>query len=136
MSFIVEQGRAAGLSWPQKVMKTKLIGVLMVAILAAGCGGLASGLIPKPVPTPMLMVTPASLEMSMTGPAHEQNITASESGQNFFTAESTNINVATVAPVNGSNNAFTVTAVGAGNCSINVSDENGQNFPVKVMVSN
>jgi ABC-type glycerol-3-phosphate transport system substrate-binding protein len=117
-------------------MKTNLIGVLMVAILAAGCGGLASGLIPKPAPTPTLMVTPASLALAMTGPAREQNITASESGQNFFTAESTNVNVATVAPVDGSNNAFTVTAVGAGNCSINVSDENGQNFPVKVTVSN
>jgi hypothetical protein len=120
-------------------MKTRLISVIVAAILAAGCGGLgglAGGLIPKPAPTPVLMVTPASLAMSMTGPAHEQNITASEADQSFFTAESTNINVATVAAVNGSNNAFTVTAVGVGNCSINVSDEDGQNFPVKVTVSN
>jgi ABC-type glycerol-3-phosphate transport system substrate-binding protein len=121
-------------------MKTSLIGVLVAAIMAAGCGGLAglgvNSLIPKPTPTPQLVVQPAKLAMSTTGVSKQQNITASESGQSFFSAESTNVNVATVAAVNGTNNAFTVTAVGAGNCSIDVSDDNGQNFAVKVAVSN
>jgi ABC-type glycerol-3-phosphate transport system substrate-binding protein len=121
-------------------MKTSLIGVLLAAVMAAGCGGLASlaggNLIPKPTPTPVLGVQPATLAMSTSGASKQQNITASESGQSFFTAQTTNINVATVAAVNGTDNAFTVTAVGAGTCSIDVTDDNGQTFAVKVTVSN
>jgi ABC-type glycerol-3-phosphate transport system substrate-binding protein len=121
-------------------MKASILGILVVGFLLAGCGGLTSSLtgnlIPKPTPTPALTVVPAALTMKISGATSQQTITASEAGQTFFTAESTNVAVATVATVNGSSNAFMVSAIKAGSCQIDVTDENGQTSTVNVTVTN
>lgn len=65
----------------------------------------------------------------------QQNITASETNQSSFSAESTNVNIATVAPLNGTQNAFTVTGVATGQCTVKVMDGNGQVFNVQVTVN-
>lgn len=133
-------GRSAGKSWPQIIMKATFFGILVAGLLLAGCGGLTNGLtnsfIPKPSPTPVLTVVPASLTMKTSGATSQQTITASETGQSFFTAESSNVNVATVATVSGASNAFLVNAIKAGTCQIDVTDENGQTYAVNVSVAN
>lgn len=121
-------------------MKTNVIGIFLAGLLLAGCSGLGSlnplnNLVPKPSPTPVLTVVPSTLTMKTSGATSQQKITASESGQTFFTAETSNVNVATVSAVSGSSNAFTVTAVGTGSCKINVTDEFGQTVAVSVNVS-
>lgn len=119
-------------------MKAIFLSIIVAALMVSGCaGGLSSldpfkSLIPSPTPTPTLGVQPASLTLSL---GQQKDVTASESGQSFFTAQSTNVNIASVAPVNGTNNAFSITAVGAGSCDVDVMDENGQVFPVKVTVN-
>jgi hypothetical protein len=91
--------------------------------------------IPKPSPTPQLIVTPASLAMKTAGPTQTQTITASESGNTFFTAQSSDITVATVTPIQNTTNAFSVSALKVGTCSIDVTDSNGQTVHVAVTVS-
>jgi hypothetical protein len=120
-------------------MKTAFLAVLISAIVASGCsaGALAGALgIPSPTPTPALVVTPKTLTMKTTGSTQIQTITASESGQTFFTAQSSDITIATVVPVQNTSNAFTVTAVKAGTTTIDVTDGNSQTTKVPVTVTN
>lgn len=115
-----------------------LASMLASSMLASGCSaGALTGLIgiPKPTPTPQLIITPSSLTMSTTGPTQSQTITASESGQTFFTAQSSDITVATVNPVQNTTNAFTVAALKVGSCNIDVTDGIGQTVHVKVTVN-
>ena len=124
-------------------MKTAMMSLLLVSMLASGM--LASGCsagsllglagIPKPTPTPQLIITPTSLTMNTSGPTQSQTLTASESGSTFFTAQSSDVTVATVTTVQNTTNAFTVAALKVGTCNIDVSDENGQTVHVKVTVN-
>jgi hypothetical protein len=124
-------------------MKSAILSLMVVSMLASGM--LASGCsagsllglagIPKPTPTPQLIVAPSSLTMSTSGPSQTQTITASESGSTFFTAQSSDVTVATVAPVSGTTNAFSVSALKVGTCTIDVTDENSQTVHVKVTVN-
>ncbi len=120
-------------------MKVSLFAIFAAALLLGGCGlgGALNplNLIPSPTPTPPLTTVPKSLTMQTSGASSQQTITASESGNSFFSAQTTNVNVASVAPVNGTTNAFMVTAVAAGTCSIKVSDGNGQTVSVAVTVN-
>jgi hypothetical protein len=119
-------------------MKLALLSLLTASILASGCSaGALTGLIgiPKPSPTPQLIVTPKSLTMKTTGPSQTQTITASEAGNTFFSAQSSDITVATVTPVQNTTNAFSVSALKVGTCSIDVTDSNGQTVNVAVTVS-
>jgi len=120
-------------------MKTAFFAILVSAIVASGCsaGALAGALgIPSPTPPPALVVTPKTLTMKTTGPTQNQTITASESGNSFFTAQSADVTIATVAPLQNTTNAFTVTAVKAGTITIDVSDWIGQTTKVPVTVTN
>lgn len=120
-------------------MKTAFLAILISAIVASGCsaGALAGALgIPAPTPTPQLVVAPKSLTMKTSGPTQNQTITASETGSTFFTAQSSDISIATVSPVQNTTNAFMVTAVKAGSNTINVTDGNGQTTKVPVTVTN
>jgi hypothetical protein len=124
-------------------MKAAMFSILVASMLASGM--LASGCsagsllglagIPKPTPTPQLIVTPSSLTMATTGPTQTQTITASETGSTFFTAQSSDITVATVTPVQNTTNAFSVSALKVGTCTIDVTDENSQTVHVKVTVN-
>ncbi|HEY5094095.1 MAG TPA: Ig-like domain-containing protein [Candidatus Eremiobacteraceae bacterium] len=119
-------------------MKIAFLSLLAASMLASGCSaGALAGLvgIPKPTPTPQLIMTPSSLTMQTTGPTQTQTITASESGSTFFTAQSSDVTIATVTPVQNTTNAFSVSALAVGACTINVTDENGQTVHVKVTVS-
>jgi hypothetical protein len=119
-------------------VKIALLALLTASTLAAGCSaGALSGLfpIPKPSPTPQLIVTPKSLTMKTSGPTQTQTITASETGNTFFTAQSSDVTIATVTPVQNTTNAFSVSALAVGSCSINVTDTNGQTVKVAVTVS-
>src|SRR4029077_4483513 len=124
-------------------MKTAMFSILVASMLASGlmASGCSTGSllglagIPKPTPTPQLTVTPSSLTMSTTGPTQTQTITPSESGSTFFTAQSSDITIATVTPVSGTTNAFSVSALKVGTCTIDVTDENSQTFHVKVTVN-
>jgi hypothetical protein len=123
-------------------MKSAILALFVAAALTSGCsamGALAGlnglGGLPKPSPTPALTVTPASLTMRTSGPMQNQTLTASENGSSFFSAQSTDVTIATVIPVQNQTNAFTVTAVKAGKCNINVSDGNGQTVAVPITVS-
>ncbi|GAC1422156.1 MAG: hypothetical protein NVSMB5_15580 [Candidatus Velthaea sp.] len=124
-------------------MKTQLVSLALAAALLAGCGGggLAGGLtkafgIPLPTTTPLaaLTVTPVSLTLTTTGTSAKQTITASELNASGFTAQTTDATIATVAPATGASNAFVVTALKTGTCTINVSDFNGQTTAVNVTV--
>jgi hypothetical protein len=119
-------------------MKIAFLSLLAASMLATGCSaGALTGLIgiPKPSPTPQLIITPSSLAMKTTGPTQTQTITASEPGNTFFTAQSSDITVATVTPVQNTTNAFSVSALKAGTCSIDVTDNNGQTVHVAVTAS-
>src|SRR5580692_11120966 len=104
-------------------MKIALLSLLAASMLASGCSaGALTGLIgiPKPTPTPQLIVAPTSLTMKTSGPTQTQTITASESGNTFFTAQSSDVTIATVTPVQNTTNAFSVSALKVGTCSIDV----------------
>jgi hypothetical protein len=119
-------------------MKIAMLSLLLASMLASGCSaGALAGLagLPQPTPTPQLIITPSSLAMKTTGATQSQTITASEAGNTFFTATSTDVTVATVVPVQNTTNAFTVSALKLGTCSIDVTDGNGQTVAVKVTVS-
>jgi hypothetical protein len=119
-------------------MKIALLSLLAASMVATGCsaGALTSLIgIPKPSPTPQLIVTPSSLTMKTAGPTQTQTVTASETGNTFFTAQSSDITVATVTPVQNTTNAFSVSALKVGSCSIGVTDSNGQTVNVAVTVS-
>ena len=119
-------------------MKIALLSLLAASMLASGCSaGALTGLIgiPKPTPTPQLIVTPSSLAMKRSGPTQTQTITASETGNTFFTAQSSDVTVATVTPVQNTTNAFSVSAVKIGSCTIDVTDGIGQTVHVQVTVS-
>jgi len=120
-------------------MKLAFFAVVATAIIASGCsaGALIGALgIPTPTPMPKLVVTPKSLTMKTSGPTQVQTITASETGDSFFSAQSSDVTIATVAAVPNTTNAFQVTAVGAGTNTIDVSDGNGQTTKVPVTVTN
>jgi Big-like domain-containing protein len=120
-------------------MKSAILALFVAASLVSGCGAVGAlaglGSLPKPTPTPSLIVTPSSLTMHTSGPLQNQTLTASESGSAFFSAQSTDVTIATVIPVQNQTNAFTVTAVKAGKCNINVSDGNGQTVAVPINVT-
>lgn len=120
-------------------MKSAILAVLVAASLVSGCGAVgalsALGGLPKPTPTPALIVTPSSLTMKTSGATQNQTLTASEAGSPFFSAQSTDVTIATVTPVQNQTNAFAVTALKAGSCNINVSDGNGQTVAVAVTVT-
>jgi hypothetical protein len=119
-------------------MKIGFLSLLVASMLASGCSaGALAGLagIPTPTPTPQLFVTPSSLTMTTTGVTQTQTITASESGSTFFSAQSSDVTIATVTPVQNTTNAFSVSAVKVGSCTIDVTDGNGQTNHVKVTVT-
>jgi hypothetical protein len=119
-------------------MKIALLSLLAASMLASGCSaGALTGLIgiPKPTPTPQLIVTPSNLTMKTSGPTQTQTITASETGNTFFSAQSSDVTVATVTPVQNTTNAFSVSALKVGTCSIDVTDGIGQTTHVAVTVS-
>jgi hypothetical protein len=120
-------------------MKSAILALFVAASLVSGCGavGALAGLsgLPKPTPTPALIVTPTSLNMHTSGSSQNQTLTASESGSPFFSAQSSDITIATVTQLQTQPNAFAVTAVKAGKCSINVSDGNGQTVAVPIDVT-
>jgi len=119
-------------------MKIAVLSLVVASMLASGCSAgslLSLAGVPKPTPTPQLIVTPSSLTMSTSGPTQTQTLTASESGSTFFTAQSSDVTVATVAQVQGTTNAFSVSALKVGTCTIDVTDENSQTVHVKVTVN-
>jgi hypothetical protein len=119
-------------------MKIGFLSLLVASMLASGCSaGALAGLagIPTPTPTPQLFVTPSSLTMKTTGITQTQTITASESGNTFFSAQSSDVTVATVTPVQNTTNAFSVSALKVGTCTIDVTDGIGQTNHVKVTVT-
>lgn len=119
-------------------MKIAFLSLLAASMLATGCSaGALTGLIgiPKPSPTPQLIVTPSSLAMKTSGPTQTQTITASETGNTFFTAQSSDVTVATVTPVQNTTNAFSVSALKVGSCNVDVTDSIGQTVHVAVTVS-
>ena len=73
--------------------------------------------------------------MKTIGPTHKQTITASETGSTYFTAQSSDITIATVASVQNTTNAFSVSGLKVGTCSISVTDGNGQTVGVTVTVN-
>ncbi|HEV3155374.1 MAG TPA: Ig-like domain-containing protein [Candidatus Baltobacteraceae bacterium] len=118
-------------------MKTRFIALLLstLALTACGGGGLTKLLgvpsIPTPSPAPSMQVTPASVTIAVGANA---TITASEnSSYPSFSAQSTDDTIATVTQGN-SQNAFVVTAVKAGKCSILIADAYGSSVTVPVTV--
>ncbi|GAC1411489.1 MAG: hypothetical protein NVSMB64_21300 [Candidatus Velthaea sp.] len=124
-------------------MKIQFVSLALAAALLAGCGGggLTGGLtkafgiaLPTSTPLAALTVTPGALTMSASGASAKQTITASELNASGFSAQTTDATIATVAPASGASNAFVVSALKPGTCTINVSDYNGQTTAVKVTV--
>lgn len=109
----------------------------MVGMSGCGAGALSKLLpfpIPSPTPTPIVNVAPSSLTLSLAT-KKTATVTASESsGSGFFTAQTSDATKATVAPVPGSSNVFTVTAVAIGSCTIVVSDGQGGSTNVSITV--
>jgi len=119
-------------------MKIALLSLFVASMLVSGCSaGALAGLagLPQPTPTPQLTITPTSLTMKTIGPTHKQTITASETGSTYFTAQSSDITIATVASVQNTTNAFSVSGLKVGTCSISVTDGNGQTVGVTVTVN-
>ena len=107
----------------------------LVSLTACGGGGLGKlfGLpaIPTPSPAPTVQVTPTSITLNAGATG---TITASEnSSAAYFTAQSSDTTVATVAQSN-SQNAFIVTAVKSGTCKVLISDAYGNTVSVPVTV--
>jgi virginiamycin B lyase len=113
--------------------------VTLFALLAAGCGGgSSSSLIPSPITaqsaaTKSITVSPAQLAFTATGTA--QSFTATQSGGGPMSAASDNAQVASVSGSANKSGTFTVTAIGAGNCVITVSDKKGTTATVAVSVT-
>src|SRR4029077_11865917 len=104
-----------------------------------GGGGGGGSNPPPPIPSPSpgaLQVAPTTLSFTVGGAP--QTVTATEtnySGQ--LAASSPNPAVATVSPASGpSGVTFTVTPVGPGSTSFDVSDNHGGSVPVSITVAN
>jgi len=78
-----------------------------------------------------LRVSPTQLTLS--GPGATGTLTVSESGVSKFTAKSSNVGVATVAP--SGSGSFMITAVSAGTCNVTISDQSQNSVLVKVTVN-
>lgn len=107
----------------------------LVSLTACGGGGLGKlfGLpaIPTASPAPAIQVTPTSVTLSVGATA---TITASENSSSaFFTAQSSDATVATVAQ-STSQNAFIITAMKSGSCKVLISDTYGSTVTIPVTV--
>jgi streptogramin lyase len=79
----------------------------------------------------VLAVKPSSLKF--TGLGQQQTLTVSERGRQSWSASSSDTSVATVAP-GSTGSQFVVTSVGDGTCTVTVSDDRRNSFPVAVRV--
>ena len=94
---------------------------------------------PTPTPAPMI-VSPSTLNFTVANASSSINV--SESGYNRTFSESDTCNpqagtIATVTPAsaNGPSSAFTVTSIGAGQCTVTITDQNNQSAQVTVNVT-
>jgi len=94
-------------------------------------GGFSAGQIDVLVTNP-LSVTPNVLTFGAAG--QQQTLNVSESGTTHWTAVSSKVAVATVAP-GGTNATFVVTSAGSGTCEVTISDGAGNRVAVKVTVT-
>jgi uncharacterized protein YjdB len=118
-------------------MKYRLISLMFAVLSLTACGG--GGLthlfglpaIPTPSPAPAISVTPTSVTV---GVGKTATVTASENSANaYFTAQSSDTTVATVAQ-GTSPNAFVVTGVKSGKCNLLIADSYGTTVTVSVAV--
>ena len=120
-------------------MNARLIAlVISAALTLTACGGAGFGhllgipAIPTASPAPTIQVSPTSI--TIAGAGGTATITASEnSASPYFSAQSTDTTIATVAQ-GSSANAFVVTGVKNGKCSILISDAYGSTTTVPVTV--
>ncbi len=118
-------------------MKYGFISLMLAVLALTGCGGaglshlLGIPSIPTASPAPSISVVPTSLTVTA---GKTVVVTASENSANaYFTAQSSDTTVATVAQ-GTSQNAFVVTGVKGGKCNILIADSYGTTATVPVTV--